>query len=751
MKNADQQDLAPTQGIALQDIWLVAVKRKRTIITTALVALALAVLVSFLATPIYTAQGQILIEREPNILNFQDILQIESFNDDYYQTQYKILQSRAIAGETIDRLPLEQSKVFVKLAAEKGKARVEDLKSDPIARRQLITDFLNRLSIQPVRKTRLITASFSHPDPKFAAAALNALFEAYIEMSLAKKYQTSEQATDFLSKQISSVRSEIEANETKLQEYGKEKNIVAVSSSENTVIEKLAELNKALTDAQIDRVNKETYYNEIRLATADYIPDALSNPLIQRLREEYNRLYRDYVKKSETYLPDYPEIQSLKAELETAKKAMDEETQALIKRAQSDYQAALTKEQALVNVFNNQKKEAFQFNSNAILYNSLLIEIQNEKNLLDSLMKRKSEADLSSRMKGLKASNIWVIDKAEVPASPSSPKKAVNMALGLMLGLFGGLCLAFVRELFDVTVKDTEDIKKFSGLPILGLVPSFSADGQSKVYGDISEEKGETPKEAVKPIWTRILGQGLTTAGRRKPEPDWNGGESLDLVVHFRPSTSFSEHYRSIRTALLFSAADPKRQVLGVMSPMPQEGKTATTCNLAVALAQAGKRVLLIDADLRKPRLHQVFHVKNLNGFTKYLTADLALEDLLRPTPIQGLFLINAGPPPPNPLELLESDKPAKLIREVKEKFDFILVDTPPLLAVSDALVLGSQMDGAVLVVQWGKTPREALKAAREMMEAHKIEGLGIIVNNIEMPDFETYYRKSYYGHYRRT
>lgn len=725
MKNIEKPGLTDGQGISLRELWRLALKRKWIVITTALAVFAVVTLISFLIVPTYTAVGQILIEREPNILSFENIFKIETFNDDYYQTQYKLLQSRALAGETIDRMRLSENNEFVKAAVKDGKRQGEDLKNNPLARRKLISELLKRLSIQPVRKTRLVEVSFSDRDPKFAAEALNALFEAYIEMNSQKKYQATEQAADFLASQITSVRAETEANEKKLQDYGKEKNIISLSNSENTVIEKLGELNRALTDAQIDRINKETYYNEIRIATPDYIPNALNNTLIQNLGEEYNRLYRDYVKRSETFLPDFPEIQSLKAELDTAKKALEDETQAIINRAYTDFQTALSREQALAAVFNTQRRESFQLNSNAIQYNSLLIQIQNEKNLLESLMTRKSETDVSSRLKGLGTSNIWIVDKAEIPLSPSRPDKIKNMILGLMIGLFAGLGLALLFENLDVTVKDSDDIKKYAGIPMLGMVPAFSKSERMREYEETPEEENTEPGEKAKPAWTMEAAQ--------------------DLIVHFSPTSSVAEYYRSIRTTLLFSTVDAKMRALAVTSPLPQEGKTVTTCNLAVALAQAGKRVLIIDADLRKPRLHKVFRVKNLVGLTKYLTGDLAWEDLLHATPIPSLFLINSGPVPPNPLELLGSEKTAKLIDQLKENFDFILADTPPVLAVSDALVLGSQMDGAILVVRSGRTPREALKQTEEKMAAHKIKSLGVIINNVRMRDIEEYNVSSYF------
>ncbi|MGZ5454748.1 MAG: polysaccharide biosynthesis tyrosine autokinase, partial [Candidatus Aminicenantales bacterium] len=450
----------------------------------------------------------------------------------------------------------------------------------------------------------------------------------------------------------------------------------------------------------------------------------------------------EFAKASETYLPDMPRFQQLKAELDSAKKALEDETKAQVNRAYTDYQAALRNEQALAYAFNQQKGTAFQQNSSAIEYNALLTEIQNSKNLLDALMTRKSEADVSSRLKGFRASNIYVVDRAEIPMFPSGPHTAKNMVLGLMVGMFLGLGLALLYENLDVTVKDSEDVRKYAGVPTLGMVPTFPQDRSGRGASPAEEEKGAAGEKGAV-VWSSV--------GEKRFERKGGRGEPMDLFVQFSPDSSFAEQYRSIRTALLFSMEETNRRALAVTSPLPQDGKTATACNLAASLAQAGKRVVIIDADLRKPRLHKVFRIKNLNGLTKYLTTGLAMDDLLRATPIPTLFVINAGPVPPDPLELLGSDKMTALIAQLKKDFDFIIVDTPPCLAVSDALVVGSRLDGAIMVVRRGKTPREALKRAQEKLEAHKIKNLGVVINAVRMRDMDEYHMSSYYGHQKRT
>ncbi len=319
-------------------MWAVVLKRKWTIIFIALIVFATVTIASFLMKPTYTAKGTLLIEKEPNILSFEQTFQIEALNDDYFQTQYKLLQSRTVAETTINSLKLYENENF--LGRLKKDAIASD-KDNPIFKEKLIEALLKRVTVKPIRQTRLVEVDFKDHDPEFAADTLNALFDAFIDMNIQKKYLATEQATEFLTKQLAGVRAEIEESERKFGEYGAQKNIIALSDTETTIIEKLGGLNRALTEAQIDRVRKESYYNEIKNFSMDYIPEAVNNPLIQKLREDYVKLSREYLKKQDRFKPDYPEMQRLKTELESAKSSLANETENLVRAAYADYQAAL--------------------------------------------------------------------------------------------------------------------------------------------------------------------------------------------------------------------------------------------------------------------------------------------------------------------------------------------------------------------------------------------------------------------------
>ncbi len=735
-----QEEHFEQKEINLRDYWLVILNRKWLIATVALAVLMAVAVYTFTRTPIYTAKGQLLIEKEPNILTFEEIFQVESFQTDYYQTQYKLLQSRTLADRTVEALKLYENAEFV----GKKNSKEAPSKNDPELRARLVNAFLGRLAISPVRQTRLVDVTFKSANPKMAADGVNALFDSFINMSVESRFTATEQATEFLTQQIASLRADIERKEKQLQAYAGEKNIVALSDKETTIVSKLAELNTALTQAQIERVNKEAYYNEIRNASPDYIPAGINNPLITNLRQEYARLNREYSRKQEQFGPEYPEIQRLKTDLESTKKSLETETRNLVNASYSDYQAALKKENSMQGVFNNQKQESVQLNSNAISYNTLKNEIEGNKSLLDTLSKRQSETGVSARLRGVGVSNIKIVDRAEVPQSPSSPRKKVNLILGLLVGLMGGLGLAFLLDYMDNSVKSTEDVEKYAKLPALGIIPNFDPEGFKKNYGyGYGYGTGGKKKKAELAKQEGDAGDGGARGAEALPQI-----RSIDLITQNSPKSNFSESYRSIRTALLLSSVNPGSKTFVLTSPLPSEGKTSTISNLAVALAQTGKRVLLLDADLRKPRQHKIFKTKNLNGLTNYLTGNVEIKELIKTTPVHNLFLINAGPVPPNPAELLGSDKMTEFVDKLKQTFEVILIDTPPILAVTDALVLAPKSDGIILVVWGGMTSREALKRAREKMDLTKAKSVGVILNRVNLKEHDYYYKHHYYHYY---
>ena len=751
MKNQNEiqladYEVAEPQQIDLRDYWDRLLRRKSTVIAVTLGVFVLGAFWTFIQKPVYTAKSQLLIEKEPNILSFEQVLQIESMRDDFYPTQYRLLSGRGLADTVIERLKLYGNPEFVG-RPEKRKKPVDP--TDHVFREGLIDGFLGRLSVRPVRLTRLVDVAFEARDPKLAADCINELSAAFIDLNINMKYAATEQATTFLSEQIKGLQTEIEQKENQLQGFEAEANIIALSDNETTVIDRLSQLNKALTEAQIERSQKEATWNGLKNVSADYVPEAINNPLIQRLREDYVRLKREAQKMEERFQPDYPELQRMKVEMESARKSLDDETQNLVKGAYSEFQTALNRERSLESEFNEQKTAAFKMNSSAVLYNGLKVEIQNKKTLLDSLLRRESETGVEARLKGLRTSNIRVVDRARVPVKPSSPNKKRNLVLALILGLGGGVGLAFLFDFLDNSVKTSEDVERYAALPTLGVVPKFSLEAATKAY-----YYGRKLKSGKEPARLEAPKEGAAAAAAGPFVAEVEKAErpgGIELVPHYFPNSRLAESYRSIRTALLLSSADNPVKTIAVTSAMPGEGKTVSVANLAITLAQAGKTVLVVDADLRRPRQHRIFKIKNTFGLTTYLTDSVPVKDVIKSTEIPNLFVVNAGPVPPNPAELLGSDKMARFIRMMGEESDFVLFDLPPMLDISDALVLGAKVDGMVLVVWGDKTSREALKKAREKLDLLKVRTIGVIINNVTVPRRGPYYYKDYYHGYHRS
>jgi len=762
MKNGNEiqladYEVAEAQEINLRDYWERLLRRKGTVLSVALGVFILGAFWTFIQKPVYTAKSTLLIEKEPNILSFEQVLQIESMRDDFYQTQYRLLSGRGLADTVIERLRLYEDPEFVG-SPEKRKKPIDP--NDHVFREGLVDGFLGRLSVRPVRLTRLVDVAFAARDPKLAADCVNELAAAFIDLNINMKYAATEQATTFLSEQIKGLQTEIEQKEKQLQGFEAEANIIALSDTETTVIDRLSQLNTALTEAQIERSQKQATWNGLKDVSPDYVPEAITNPLIQRLREDYVRLKRETQKMEERFQPDYPELQRMKVELESARKSLEDETQNLIKGAYSEFQTALKTERSLETEFNDQKNEAFKMNSSAVLYNGLKVEIQNKKTLLDSLLRRESETGVEARLKGLRTSNIRVVDRAREPVRPSSPNKKRNLILALILGLGGGVGLAFLFDFLDNSVKTSEDVERYAALPTLGVVPKFSLEGASKSYTYGRRLKGKKEPAQLEAGTVRAdAGATASSGASASPSAGPFVAEvakaahpgSIELVPHHFPNSRLAESYRSIRTALLLSSADNPVKTIAVTSAMPGEGKTVSVANLAITLAQSGKTVLVVDADLRRPRQHRLFKIKNTFGLTTYLTDSVPIKDVVKSTEIPNLFVVNAGPVPPNPAELLGSDKMTRFIRMMGEESDYVLFDLPPMLEISDALVLGAKVDGVVLVVWGDKTSREALKKAREKLDMLKVRTVGVIINNVTVPHRGYYYYKDYYHGYHRS
>jgi capsular exopolysaccharide synthesis family protein len=719
---SDNQDLMVEEGIQFHEIWELIKKRRMLIYYFAGFVMLAALIRVQLQTPLFMASGTLLIEKEGqsqlNLLNqnYYD----NDWTNEYLNTQIRVLTSRSLAKKVIaeiERLP-EIERGQTKPRQEKLRRVLQggEEAADPEIRLSgAASGFLGGLGVNNIPDTRLLEVTFVSADPKMAAHSVNTLFDKFIEFNLEMKAESTKQAAEFLTGQIEEMRRSLAQKEQELQEYGKRKELYYIRGEDSTVVQKLSDLNGAYTSAQIERINKESIYLELKGKPFDNYPDVRVNTLIQGLKGEFSARESEIKKKSQIFQDSYPEMQRLRSQQEGLQKRIDSETADIARKAlnqaEAEYQAALKKENALAEMLNLQKGSVVSSNANAIYYNSLKIEVENMRNLLDFLTRKQKESMLSSRLDGLQTSNIKIVDRAEIPQLPFAPNKQRILLMALMLGLGGGIFLIFALNYLDNTVKSPEEVEKLLHMPALGFIPAVGAKLSQSYYNHYySDRKKQQSEQKIK---------------------------TIEMVNLKDPESTFAEHYRNIRTSLLLSTPDQPPRVFVVTSALPQEGKTVTAINLAIAFTQLGKKVLVLDCDLRRPRVHKIFRIKNLTGVTSFLVGRSRIEDSIYRFPGEpNLHVLPSGPIPPNPVELIISKGMKELMTGLRQHYDFIFIDAPPLMGIQDSILLGEHSDGLLLVTWGGKTPRKVIEKAKAEIDKFNIRLFGLILNKINMRRF---------------
>ncbi len=644
----------------------------------------------------------------------------------YYPTQYRLLRSRGLAERVVLDLRLMDDPRF-----HAGGGDTAEGEAPPPPGEALIAALANRilagLSVEPIQQTELVEVSYVSTDPELAARVANGVAEAFIDWGIERRTENVERASTFIAQQIDTLKGEIDAKERQLQEYGRDTDIVNLDPDSNVVLSRLSQLNAGLTDAIGERLEREARYNAQRAAPAETVVQDTTNGLLEELWREALSLEREYETKLKVYKPDWPQMTELRSQIDEVRQNLDrvtrDEADQLRRRAFADYQAALRRERSLEEQIRRVKGEAMDISSAAVEFKNLEMEIANRRELLDDLLGKLSEAGMSARLQSRGESNVRVIDRALTPGSAFRPSLRYDLAFGLASGLGLGIALALLIHFLDRTIKSGEEVERLLGLPVLAVIPDVSEGGRGGRYGDYGYGGG-------------------SGSGKRRPrrqEPEILG---IELLPESHPRLAVSEAYRSLRTALLLASAE-RVAVVAVTSPGAGEGKTATSANLAVVLAQLGKRVLLLDADLRKPRLHRIFEVTNRLGLVNCLTGGVEPEAVFQATTIHNLFLCTSGPHPPNPSELLASERMAELLRAARQQFDIVVVDTPPVLMVSDPILVSTISDGVVLCCRAGKVLREDARSCHDRLRMAGVRVLGVVLNRFR-PVRGGYYDRRY-------
>ncbi len=712
--------------------YLGMVRRHWKLVAVACLVSLVAAAVHFAITPKqYMATSTIQIERRnmapvgtgqsPWFENF--------WNLEFYPTQYELLQSRGLAERVVKKLDLMEDPSFNPGAGpERGGARATTAEDDEATLGRLASQVKGGLSVEPVRNTQLVRLSFSSASPEFAARAANAFGESFIDMGVEDRYTSAGKASTFLGSQIESLKQEISDKEAQLQAFSRRSDIVVLEPGQNVLLQRLESLNTSLMDAKKARIQKEARYHEITTAPAETVADSLAPGVVGGLRTRQLGLESQYETNLKTFKPDWPEMVSLRAEIEKGQQHVDEVIREMVSKARStawsEYQTVLRQEQSLNNELEASKRNAMDQSSAAVQFTNLRVEIDSRRTLLNELLKQQSETDVAARMQDTRESNIRIIDYALVPDGPFRPALRKDLTYGLLFGLLLGIGGALLIEFLDRTIKTAEEVERRLGLPTLAVIQDIADVG--KAYGYYSASGYGNPPSGERP---RVRASRSTPAGwleKKKAPP--SSPPQIELVPHERPRTLISESYRSLRTALLLSTAR-ELKVIAVTSAVAGEGKTATAANMAVVLAQLGRPVVLVDCDLRKPRLHQVFHVSNRIGLVNALTGSAELDEVILPTEVPNLWVIPSGPTPPNPSELISSDRMRETLRALRARFESIVIDTPPALAVTDATLVGIAADGVVLTLRCKKVTRDEARLVRDRLRQADIKILGAVLN----------------------
>jgi capsular exopolysaccharide synthesis family protein len=696
----------------LRAYWHILLKRRWTILTVALVAATLVAIVSFKMQPVYEATARVEVEAEtPQIQSLNDLYRSMSTDQAFLQTQVNVLKSENLAWRTIQQLGLGEKPEFAAVGWG-GERPPADFQTR--AQNRLITAFKKHLRVQLMRDSRMVEVIFESTDPQVAAQAANALVNNYSEYNFHQKYDATRQASGWMEQQLDELKAKVEKSQQAMVDYERQNLIVNIGEKESVVEQRLAALSQDLTTAQSERMQKQALYE---LVTSNGSEAAVNgqNEFLQRLEEKLADLREQYVDAVGQYGPNFPKVKRLRDQLNEIQSTIERERKRVIAGIRDDYMAALGRERLLSAAVAQEKAEVGKLNQLLIEHNLLKREFETNQQLYDNLLQHLKDATVSA---GLRATNIHLVDAALVPTSPVRPRKMYNIGIGLLVGLILGVALAFVQESLDTSIKGAEDVERLIAAPALAVVPK------------------------ARPLWLR---------SRRDGTQAENG--AVELSVLKQPTSSLAESFRTLRTAILLSTAPRPPQALLVTSAQPREGKTCTSLNLALGLAQRGVPVAIVDADMRRPDVAAALGVaENGAGLSSLLSGAHSLDEALRQfEPVPNLWVLPSGPRPPNPADLLSSPAMEKVLLELRQRFEHVVLDSPPLLLMTDATILSTLVDGVVVVVEGGVTARGAL------LRAHKILGsaggriLGTVVNKFDasVDGYYGYYGSYYRGYYR--
>ena len=720
--------------------WRVIRKRRWTVVTAFSVLFAIVLVGTLKQKPMYRARALLEIDKEnPGLLSPQELFQLDEVSDAYLETQYKVLESEDLAERVIGQLGLNQVAEFrpqerswpwrkeANLPPQTLVAGEAPPQPDPALQEAVLARFQDRLDVKPIRRSRAVEISFDSQDPILAARVVNAFDDSYIQKNLESRWEATQKASEWLSQQLSDLKTKLEKSQDDLQTYASENGLLFLETdkgtTESVVNQSLRELQEELSHAQAARYESESLYRLVQASDYGSLPGVFDNKLLQDLSVRLAELQRERAELEATFTDDYPKVKQTQSQITEIQAALDRERQRAAQKISNDYFAAMKRENLVQQAFAETQKQVNAIAEKSVQYGILSRDVDSNKSMYEGLLQRLKEAGVSA---GLRASNIRIVDRGKASYQPVSPKVPLNLGLAAILGLALGVCGAFLLEHLDQTIQSAEDVDRFMRVPVLASIPSL----ESLIGRRNASMAGRNGRFTL----------GLTGSTAAASDALIGGGARSDPGV--RKTSDLSEAFRGLRTSVLLSTGGRTASSILVTSAQDGEGKTTTAVNLAVSLAQLGRRVLLIDADMRRPSVHKYFPQMG-SRLSSYLAGEGKWQDMVYQTAVSGLHVLLAGPVPLNPAELLSSDAMHALIRETTTGYSFVVLDSPPLLDVADSRILASIADATVLVVKSGETPRQVVQYAESQAHSAGANLLGVVLNNI---DFRTI-DYSYFAH----
>lgn len=740
--------------VSFQGVWKTIRKRKWMILLIAVIVTTIVAIEMYRTKSTYQSSVTVDVGSErATLVKTQDVI-IQSDDTENIRTAMLLIKSRPLLDTVAAKLGIDQNPRFLDVNERKSFLEAIDAIASRVRQKtqgeQTIyevapTEWTDKdltvtpeesaklapftgvmaanLTVDPVLGTRALIITFTHTEPQIAAAIANGVAQEFRNRSFLNKTERYSKASDWLDTMTRKLQSQVKQAEETLANYTNSHDIFSTEGKETLTTDKLVRLHEQVLRSETDRIVKLSLYEEVRAGRVDKLPEAFTDTATTQLKTKLKELASEKAQLELKYGPENPRMKAINEQIEVLQGQLTAGRGDLEEKLKADYERSVREENSLKAALEKAKSEAAQQNRSVIEFSLLKQDVETSKSLYNEFLQKQSQAQIQVAEQ---SNTIRVIEPAQVPIVPTGPNRLRAIMIGLLLSLVAGIGLAFTLDYLDNTVKTVEDVARYAQLPALGIIPALSASSSRKLSG-----RGR---------------KALSSASGNSA----NISSRQDGLVALENRSSAAEAYRVLRTSVLLSTAGSPPKTILVTSGQPGEGKTTTTVNTAISLAQLGASVLIIDCDLRKPSTHKVLGVDHSRGLSTYLSRNVELDSVIQKLQIPNLSVMPCGPIPPNPAELISSERMKKMLETLMERYDHILIDSPPLINVTDPVILSTMVDGVMLVVHGGKSTRDVVRRARQELTSVGAKIFGVVLNNIDLrrEGYDDYYYYRYYSEY---